>query len=136
MCENVEIRYVHSMQHPDYPQILGVGCICAEHMEQDYVGPRVREKKLRSQAHRRRTWLKRRWSTSGRGNFFLNTEGFNLTVFKIDEGDRCLWAIKVTHRDSGRTQRGKRRYPSENAAKAAALDALLWAKERLVPDWS
>lgn len=28
MCEGVDIRYVHFMQHQDYPEILGVGC-CA-----------------------------------------------------------------------------------------------------------
>ena len=39
MCESVEIRYVHLMEHPDYPETLGVGCICAEHMEEDYVNP-------------------------------------------------------------------------------------------------
>ena len=32
MCESVEIRYVHFMKHPNYPETLGVGCICAEHM--------------------------------------------------------------------------------------------------------
>jgi hypothetical protein len=136
MCESVEIRYVHSMQHSDHPQILGVGCICAEHMEQDYVGPRLREKKLRSQAHRRRTWSKRKWSISGRGNSFLNAEGFNLTIFKVEETNNRQWVVKVTHRDSGLTQLGRRRYPSEDAAKSAALDALLWARQHLIPDWS
>jgi hypothetical protein len=27
------------MQHPDYPDVLAVGCVCAEHMEEDYAGP-------------------------------------------------------------------------------------------------
>ena len=40
MCETAEIRYVHSMSHPEYPDVLDVGCICAEHMEEDYVAPR------------------------------------------------------------------------------------------------
>jgi hypothetical protein len=29
MCENQDIRYVHQMQHPDYPHILECGCVCA-----------------------------------------------------------------------------------------------------------
>jgi len=55
MCETAEIRYVHHMQHDDYLAGLGVGCICAENMEQDYVGPRLREKRLRQRAQRRQT---------------------------------------------------------------------------------
>lgn len=42
VCETRDIRYVHHMQHPDYPESLAVGCICADHMENDYEGPRSR----------------------------------------------------------------------------------------------
>ena len=52
MCESVDIRFLHHMQHPDYSDILAVGCVCAEHMEQDYVRPKEREKRLRSAASR------------------------------------------------------------------------------------
>ena len=27
MCEGVDVRYVHHMQHPDYPDVLAVGCV-------------------------------------------------------------------------------------------------------------
>jgi hypothetical protein len=29
MCLTAEIRYIHRMQHPEFPEILEVGCICA-----------------------------------------------------------------------------------------------------------
>ncbi len=32
------------MAHPDYPDELACGCVCAEHMEGDYQRPREREK--------------------------------------------------------------------------------------------
>jgi hypothetical protein len=54
MCEVQEIRYQHAMTHPDYPETLLVGCICAEHMSEDYVGPRLRERQLRNAAAARR----------------------------------------------------------------------------------
>lgn len=60
MCETQEIRYVHYMQHRDYPAVLGVGCVCAEYMEQDYEAPRQRERNLVNAARRRERWLKRR----------------------------------------------------------------------------
>jgi hypothetical protein len=131
MCESTQIRYVHTMEHPDYPETLGVGCVCAEHMEQDYARPRLREQNLRSKSQRRKTWIKRNWRTSVKGNLYLNTEGYNLTVFEISGAMPQRWGLSVTHRESQRTQFGRRRYGSEDAAKRAALDALIWAKEHL-----
>jgi hypothetical protein len=29
MCEVQVIRYVHTLEHPDYPEALHVGCVCA-----------------------------------------------------------------------------------------------------------
>ena len=82
MCEFAECRYVHYMEHPDYPQVLGVGCVCAEHMEEDYVAPREREKRMRSRASRRSRWLSRQWRTSGKGNPSLNSDGYNIVVYQ------------------------------------------------------
>ena len=62
MCETQDIRYVHHMEHPNYPETLVVGCVCAEHMENDYEGPRRREKALRNAAQRKRRWLSRKWN--------------------------------------------------------------------------
>lgn len=131
MCESVEIRYVHSMQHPEYHTILDVGCVCAEHMEGNYVAPRAREKRLRSAARRRVAWPKRQWLQSHSGNFYLNTEGFNLTVYRGRE-PKAQWRIAVTHRGTGKRQEGRRGYYSANLAQLASLDALLWAKDRLI----
>ena len=44
MCETQEIRYVHYMEHSHYPDQLGVGCVCAGHMEEDYEGARRRDR--------------------------------------------------------------------------------------------
>ena len=85
MCESTQIRYVHTMEHPDYPETLCVGCVCAENMEQDYLRPRLREQNLRSKSRRRKTWIKRNWRTSAKGNLYLNTEGYNLTEVTLDE---------------------------------------------------
>jgi len=131
MCESVEIRYVHFMEHPNYPETLGVGCICAEHMEGDYGKPRNREKQLRSKSRRRQTWSNRQWRISAKGNPYLNTEGFNLTVFPASDQRGQFWGLRVTHRENGTSQLGRRRYASEADAKKAALDALIWAKQHL-----
>jgi len=131
MCESVEIRYVHHMEHPSYPEALGVGCVCAEHMEEDYTAPRAREKRLRAAARRRITWARRDWSTSFRGNLYLNTEGYNLSVFPVS-GPKRGWKVVVAHRSSGAQQEGRQIYPSSDAAQKAGLNALLWAKDNLL----
>ena len=75
MCEGVDIRYVHRMQHPDYPDVLAVGCVCAEHMEEDYAGPRRREEHLRSAARRRASWARRGWNLSAKGELLSQCRG-------------------------------------------------------------
>lgn len=127
MCESVEIRYVHYMEHPDYPGTLGVGCVCAEHMEDDYVRPREREKGLRRLGERRKSWANRRWRISQNGNSYIKTEGFNVVIYDRDGG----FGVSIARRESGRRQTGKQIYPTLAEAKASALKALLWAKSHL-----
>lgn len=64
MCKTQDIQYVHMMEHPDYPEQLHVGCICAEHMEEDYMRPKEREKRLQRVARRRPAWARREWQMS------------------------------------------------------------------------
>jgi hypothetical protein len=39
MCELQTVRFVHVMQHPDYPETLNVGRLCAASMEREYAPP-------------------------------------------------------------------------------------------------
>jgi hypothetical protein len=131
MCESAEVRFVHHMEHPDYPDTLAVGCVCAEHMEGDYAGPLAREKTLKHKARRRKTWATRAWRVSSRGNPYLNSEGFNIVVFGKHDARGAYWSFKVENRQTGRDQFSRRRYLTEAAAKNATLDALIWAKQYL-----
>lgn len=131
MCESVEIRYAHQMEHPDYPAVLSVGCVCAEHMEGDYVAPRQREKVVKQAGHRRLNWHKRTWRLSHSGNHYLNTDGFNLQIFPVNHPSGS-WQIAVVNRQSQHRQPGKKVYATLEEAKRAAFDALIWAKDRLV----
>jgi hypothetical protein len=130
MCESVEIRYVHNMEHPDYPAILNVGCVCAEHMEGDYVRPRQREASLRKASRRRSNWHKRTWSLSQTGTHYLNTDGFNLQVYPVSGRSRG-WMIAVVNRTTLHRRQGQKSYRSADDAKRAAFDALLWARDNL-----
>jgi hypothetical protein len=127
MCEFQEIRYVHTMTHPAYGGELGVGCICAEKMEDDYLRPRLREKALRSAAGRKKRSLSRKWQISTPGNAYINTDGFNITIYSNRDGS---WGGRIEERDTGRFVNARKRYSSEEAAKFAAFDGMIFLKTK------
>jgi hypothetical protein len=125
MCEVQEIRYVHHMEHPDYAETLAVGCVCAERMEDDYEAPRRRERHLRNAAQRRTRWLGRKWKTSRKGNPYINVDGMNITVFRRPDGS---WGGKIADRQTDTSLTSRRRYATEDQAKLAAFDAMIYLK--------
>jgi hypothetical protein len=125
MCEVMLVRYIHSMEHPDYPEVLRVGCICAGNMEQDLVGARRREAEFKKRGARRKNWLKRYWPTSAKGNSYINTDGFNIVIFPQRRG----LGVRVKQVESGRQMMSRRPYETADAAKLAAFDAMLDMKE-------
>lgn len=131
MCEKQEIRYVHYMEHAEYPEVLRVGCVCAGRMEENYERAKRREGALRLAAGRKRRWLTRKWRTSLRGNPFLNVDGYNVVVFcRQGHGGKDIWGFRVANRVSDDSISSRRPYPTEDAAKLRAFDAIIWMKER------
>lgn len=128
MCGQERIRFVHLMEHPDFPQQLDVGCFCAEKMEGDYTGPRRREATLRSKAARRAKWLTRRWNESAKGNRFLRIEGFVLTVFR-DSRRPGHWKCSIQEPGSDKAIFGTQSHPSEDAARLALFEKF-WSLRR------
>ena len=127
MCEIQQIRYVHWMEHPDFSEVLAVGCICAGHMENDYEAPRKREYGLRNAAQRKRRWLNRIWRVSLRGNTYLNTDGMNIVVYEKNDNS---WGARIKDRTSGESISSRCRYTSEDAAKLAAFDVMIFLKQK------
>jgi hypothetical protein len=125
MCETRGVRYIHHMQHPDYPHVVAVGCICAEKMEENYEAPRRRERDLINAAEKRKRWLSRKWRRSAHGNPFLNTGGFNITVFPRKDGS---WGGRIEDRASGRSILSRRAYATPDEAKLAAFDAMIFLR--------
>ena len=99
-------------------------------MEGDHVAPCQREKIIRQAARRRLNWHKRTWKFSHLGNHYLNTDGFNLQIFPINQA-LAGWKIAVVNRQSQHRQQGKKVYATLEDAKHAAFDALIWAKDKL-----
>ena len=117
MCETQSIRYVHYLTHPNYPHVLGVGSVCAEHTEEDYTAAQEREKTARSLADRRARWMKAEWRTSRKGNPYINRHGFNIVLYRAPDG----WAYTITERESERSWLGSG-YAGVDEAKLAAFE--------------
>jgi hypothetical protein len=129
MCETQEIRYVHHMEHPLYSETLKCGCVCAGRMEEDYEGARQREKVLRNAASRKRNWLSRAWQQSGKGNPYINTDGYNIVVFQQRSSSmQAAWGFRITNRLTEAVALSGTPYSSANAAKLAAFDAMIRMK--------
>lgn len=126
MCQVQPIRYVHTMTHPSH-YTLYVGCICAGHMEGDPRRAWVREASFKGAQSRRKRWLSRPWRLSGQGNHYLNADGFNVVVFQ--QGNS--WAARLEHRMSGEVRFSQIPYPSQDAAKLAAFNAMLGMKQKI-----
>jgi hypothetical protein len=118
MCESQEIRYAHHMEHPAYPRILKVGCVCAGHMEGDLSASRARESMARSRSGKRKRWIARAWKLSARGNPYVQTDGFRVTVYPRGGG----WACTVAAVDDSIVAHSRQNYDSQNEAKLAAFD--------------
>lgn len=129
MCESQSIRYVHYMSHPDYPDELAVGCVCAGHMEQDYEAAKRRERGVRNAARRRIKWLNRRWRTSAKGNAYINADGFNVVVYRLG----ATWSGRITNRETGHGVRLRRPCATLDEAKLAAFDGMVFLKQQRSP---
>jgi hypothetical protein len=79
------------------------------------------------EARLREHWPERTWRKSREGNWYLNADGFNLVV----SGKGGAWTVFVQNRETEQAQAGRKSYPTLEAAKLAAFEALMWARRHL-----
>ncbi len=118
MCESQLIRFVHHMEHPLYPTILAVGCVCAGHMEGNLAAARSRDAAMQSRASKRNRWATRKWKISINGNPTIKSDGYRVTVYPRGGG----WAASLSPLGSSGVMHGKRNYRTIDEAKYAAFD--------------
>lgn len=127
MCGKEAIRYVHTMEHDDYPRTLDVGRICAEKMEDNDRRPGRRELRMKNKARRRANWLRRKWRKSVKGNEFINVEEHNVVVYPSRQfGHRDRWSYRIED-DYGQRSSSKASFATSDAAKLAAFEEF-WAR--------
>lgn len=97
MCESSMVRYVHYMKHPRYNRELAVGCVCAGHMEHNSKAAEIRESSMKSRAGKRKRWLTRNWKISRKGNPYIKSDGFIVSVYKKGAGWGCFIENTLTN---------------------------------------
>jgi hypothetical protein len=127
MCEAKEVRYVHSMQHDDYHEILDVGCECAARMEPSLRNAHARVREMKNRTKRRANWLTRKWRVSAKGNPWLKTHGHHITIFR--KGSH--WTFRVGREDDNFEHFANTTFRTPDEAKLAAFDFLWPARTRV-----
>lgn len=123
VCKTAEIHFVHLLRHAEYSgeDEWHVGCVCAEHLTGDYVGPRRAEARTRNTAVRRRNFCDLAgWGINEAGTLWIRKGEWLVTVYPNRHGTfgASVW----------RPDKEKKSTPSQNfyetadAAKLAAFD--------------
>lgn len=124
-CENCKfphVRYVHELKHKQTGKTVQVGCVCAEHLTQDFATPRLREKTLRSLAGRRLRWPTLNWKRSHKGNLYLRKQGIVIVINRAGRGWSASYKPSDDDFESWTSVQGW--YDTPEEAKLAAFDAL------------
>lgn len=128
MCESAEIRYVHYMENARYHGILACGAICAGHMESDLVRAETRDKKMRSDASRRKHFPSRAgWKINEKGNHILKANGFRITVFRKG----ILWGAVVSRPPADKGFFTREKFSTIETAKMAAFDTMRFVEDNV-----
>lgn len=83
-CGQVNLRHVHTMECPDFPERIEVGCDCAQILDPSYDAPKA-ERLMKTRSRRLARWLARRWENVI-GNQYLNHAGFDCGIVPVPGG--------------------------------------------------
>jgi hypothetical protein len=105
------------MRHSEYNDILGVGCVCAGHMEGNLIRAKARDDLMKSRMNKRKKWLTRAWKTSKKGNSYIESDGYIIVMKK--QGN--LWSALIKNANETFKKWSQRKYESVESAKLAAF---------------
>ncbi len=119
MC-NTEMRFVHIVSHSSLKDIFRVGCTCAEKMTDDYVNPKLSEKKLKDKLD----FIKRvkskfdkcEWQIIQSSHRRLTFFGYKLFIWKSENN---------TYKGKINDLWGKIEFDNINDCKKALLDSVI-----------
>ena len=113
-CDQLRIRYVHTLTHPNFPNPVAVGCVCAVWLTDDQENPERAEKKLRQAADRRARFPSRKWQVMAASWRWITLDGVDVAIFPSGK------AFKVEIDN----EMGKLTFPTLKEAQLVAYDVV------------
>jgi hypothetical protein len=89
-------------------------------MEEDLAAAKVREASMQSRANKRKRWASRIWKVSAKGNPWIRSDGYRVTVYPRGGG----WAATVAAENEPLVQHSRKNYQLQEQAKIAAFDQI------------
>jgi hypothetical protein len=122
-CHFPHVRYEHELKNNKTGLRITVGCVCAQHLTDDFTNPKLRERDLKGRAGRRWRWPTLNWRFSGKGNLYLKKSG---KVIVLRRGPHGGWAVSYASKDSFDPEwiSVGGWYDSADEAKLAAFDSI------------
>lgn len=116
-CGQESIRYVHSLEHPDWQSTIRVGRICAARYTMTSPAElAAAEAILKNRSQRRQRFpTHKSWKTSSKGNRYIEYSETHVVVMKKPDGYR----LKIGDRW------GKLAFPTEKEAMLRAFDVII-----------
>lgn len=129
VCRNARERYLHRLTHDGAGLVVEVGRWCAEQLEGDVYGPEKRERVFRDDLRVINDWPTRKWQISQRGIPYLNSRGYNVSIWPKGNGFGITIRVQNKFGDDF-LQHGKLLYDTQEEAKRNALNAVLFARKK------
>jgi hypothetical protein len=105
MCGKTDIRYVHTMSHPEYHD-LDVGCECAINMTDDYVGPKETRRRATNLSKNKQTWFaKSAWADYTAVRIPASYRQSRSILTSVKQAKNNVWTWEV-YADNGESKIG------------------------------
>lgn len=93
LCGCKKVRFVHRMEHRNYPVPILVGCICAGIMEGDIIAAQERERLVRNRAHRRDHFVHDGWHIKPNGIYArrYHRRGYRIMKSFYNDNQYGVW---------------------------------------------
>ena len=126
----MQICPCHDARTPTITGDLNVGCVCAEKMEDDYVGPRRREKRPSLGRGTQETVAQPKVENFDAWQFLYNyTDGHSIcTIYPNGDG---TWSGRIEDRGTARGINSRECYPTEGTRQTyAVFDGMVFLKNK------
>ncbi|MEE5994136.1 MAG: hypothetical protein V3G42_13020 [Oscillospiraceae bacterium] len=100
LCGYPHVRYIHVMEHKNYPACLNAGCNCAGVMESDILNAKEQERLVRNRSQRKKRFMRRNWRQQSTDVYTrrYKKQALKITVnngfYEVCVNGRCVCAYK------------------------------------------